>query len=180
MLRALLAASASVVLVGAVLASSACIIPSISEKDNDAGSSATPASSSDGGSSAASAVQGASCTAITASISLCQYISACPDLTLNVKVFPECGFRIHGSAIDPECLCENEYLCPIGSPTTCTEAAQAAGGDTTYDSVCEQVGTGGCKDLTAGTGAGSTTSAACQQCVSSCDNVPSCIDACGC
>ena len=81
-------------------------------------------------------VKGASCTQITSSISLCQFISACPNLSLSAQVFPECGFRIHGSAIDPECLCQNQYLCPIGAPTTCAEAATAAGGDTTYDSVC--------------------------------------------
>ena len=91
---------------------------------------------------ASTAVQGASCTAITANISLCQYISSCPSLALNAQIFPQCGFRIHGDAIDPECLCDGHYLCPIGHSTTCSAAAAAASGDTTYDSVCEQSVTG--------------------------------------
>jgi hypothetical protein len=37
--------------------------------------------------------------------------------------------------------------------------------------------TGGCKQLSSG---GSTTSAACQTCITNCDNVPACVDACGC
>ena len=171
MLRVTLAASVSVALALAILASPACIVPTISSAD--AGSTAT-SSGQDAGSTAT--VQGASCTAISASISLCQYISACPTLTLSTQVFPECGFRIHGSAIDPECFCSNEYLCPIGHPTTCTEAAQAASGDTNYDSVCEQSVTGGCTQLASG----SSTSAACQSCIQNCDNVPACVDACGC
>jgi hypothetical protein len=170
-LRARLAPAA---FAAAVLASPACIIPSISQNGSDAGATT---SAEDAGSAAT--VKGASCTQITSSISLCQFISACPNLSLSAQVFPECGFRIHGSAIDPECLCQNQYLCPIGAPTTCAEAATAAGGDTTYDSVCAQALTGNCQDLTAATGSGGAT-AACKACIANCDNVPSCIDACGC
>src|SRR5271169_1207746 len=149
----------------ALFAAPACIVPSISTGSDDAG---PPSSSRDAGAtSAAPAVKGASCTPVTASISLCEYISACPSLSLGGPVFPTCGFRIHGSAIDPECLCMNEYLCPIGSPTTCTEAAQAMSGDTNYDSVCQQALTGHCQDLAA-TSSGSQGSTACQTCVSNC------------
>jgi len=176
MTREALAVLFPVALAVGILASPACVIPNISQNSEDAGSA--PAASEDAG--ASTTVRGATCTQITSSISLCEFISSCPTFSLNTSVFPQCGFRIHGTAIDPECLCQNEYLCPVGHPTTCTEAAQAAGGDTNYDSVCQQVVTGGCQDLTAGTGAGSTTTAACQSCVNSCDNVPSCIDSCGC
>jgi hypothetical protein len=56
---------------------------------------------------------------------------------------------------------------------------QDSSGDVTYDSVCQQALTGGCQDL--GTSStSSSTSAACQTCVNACDNVPSCIEACGC
>jgi hypothetical protein len=172
-MRALVAFLPLIALAAAPFATQACVIPSISSSSSDAG--AAPASSADAGTAAA--VQGASCTAVTSSISLCQFISSCPNLALNPQVFPQCGFRIHGTAIDPECLCGN-YLCPIGSPTTCTEAATMASGDTTYDSVCEQSVTGHCLALTAS--GGSTTSAACQSCITNCDNVPACVDACGC
>ena len=174
-MRTVLALMPVVALLLAPLATPGCVIPSISSSSDDAGS-ATPTSTADAGSIAT--VQGASCTAITSSISLCQYISACPNLVLNAQVFPQCGFRIHGSAIDPECLCDGQYLCPIGNPTTCAEAAADATGDTTYDSVCEQSVEGHCTSLTAsGTGG---TPTACQTCIQNCDNVPACIDACGC
>jgi hypothetical protein len=176
---AALASLASVALALAILASPACVIPSISQ-NTDAGT--TAAASGDAGTAAAATTTalGATCTQITSSISLCEFINLCPSFSLNTSVFPQCGFRIHGDAIDPECLCQNEYLCPVGHPTTCTEAAQAASGDVNYDSVCQQAVTGGCTDLTATTGGGSTTSAACQACANACDNVPSCVDACGC
>jgi hypothetical protein len=180
MTRTLLATISSLVPVALALAgiaSPACVLPDITQNVADAG--ASPSSSGDSATTPA-AVKGASCTQITSSISLCQFISSCPNLSLNVQVFPQCGFRIHGSAIDPECLCGNQYLCPIGKPTTCAEAATAASGDTNYDSVCAQSTTGGCQDLTATSGGGGATSAACQTCVNNCDNVPSCIDACGC
>ena len=165
----------SLALVAALLAGQACVLPDISQNGSDAGAAAPPA-----GSDAGATVRGASCTAVTASISLCEFISACPTLSLNPQVFPQCGFRIHGSAIDPECLCQSQYLCPVGAPTTCAEAAKAASGDTTYDSVCQQALTGNCQDLGAATGTGASQSAACQACLKNCDNVPSCIDACGC
>jgi hypothetical protein len=183
MIRAILATLVPAAFVLPLLAAPACIVPSISTGSEDAGASAT---GSDGGTStsatgATPTVTGTSCTAITSSISLCQTISSCPTLALSTQVFPECGFRINGTAIDPECLCDSEYLCPIGHPTTCAEAAADSSGDVSYDSVCEQEVSGGCTDLTAGsTSSSSTTSAACQSCVNACDNVPSCIDACGC
>jgi hypothetical protein len=194
MIRGTLAALVSATLVLAALAApSACIVPSISQ-NTDAGTAA--ASSSDAGATAtATAAQGASCTQINATTSLCQFINLCPTLTLNTSVFPQCGFRIHGDAIDPECFCDNEYLCPIGSPTTCAEAATESTGDVTYDSVCQQYLTGHCTDLnaaasagststgstsTGSTSTGSTTTAACQSCLTNCANVPACIEACGC
>jgi hypothetical protein len=181
MIRATLATSVSLAFVLPLLAAPACIVPSISS-GSDAGSS--EATSSDGGTSTSTASTtptGTSCTAITASISLCQTISSCPSLALSTQIFPECGFRINGSAIDPECLCDSEYLCPIGHPATCAEAVTDSSGDVNYDSVCEQEVSGGCTDLTAGsTSSSTTTSAACQSCVNACDNVPTCLDACGC
>jgi hypothetical protein len=151
----------------------ACVIPDIST-GADAGSSAAASSSEDAGASGSSTTKGASCTQVSSTISLCLYISSCPNLILNPQVFPSCGFRIHGDAIDPECLCGN-YICPIGSPTSCSEAAADSSGDVNYDSVCEQSVDGHCTAL--GTGGSSS---ACETCVQNCDNVPSCVEACGC
>jgi hypothetical protein len=183
-MRAFFALLPAVVLLAAPLATPACVIPSISATDAGASPAAT-SSAEDASSSAPSAVQGASCTQLSPTVLLCLYISSCPSLVLNPQVFPQCGFRIYGNAIDPECLCGN-YLCPIGSASTCSEAATEASGDTNYDSVCEQSVTGHCLDLNAsgssssGSSSGSTTNPACQTCVQNCDNVPACIDACGC
>jgi hypothetical protein len=154
----------------------ACVIPDISTNADAGSSSAASSSNEDAGASGAGSTKGASCTQVSSTISLCLYISSCPNLILNPKVFPSCGFRIHGDAIDPECLCGN-YICPIGAPTSCSEAAADYSGDVTYDSVCEQSVEGRCTAL--GTG-GSSTSSACETCVQNCDNVPSCVEACGC
>ncbi len=182
-MRAAFAALASSTLVLAVLSGPGCVIPTITQ-NTDAGASSSSSSSSGGdggsGSAAAAAATGTNCTQITSTISLCQTISSCPNLTRNPKTLPQCGFRIHGAAIDPECYCQNQYLCPVGAPTTCTEAAAETTGDVNYDSVCEEAVQGRCTDLSATGGTGSGTSAACQSCVSACDNVPACIEACGC
>src|SRR5208282_4448685 len=106
----------------------ACVVPDISGAD---AGSASPASSGEDAAAAPATTQGASCTQVSSTISLCLYISSCPNLVLNAQVFPQCGFHIHGDAIDPECLCGN-YLCPIGAPTTCAEATADSSGDTTY------------------------------------------------
>jgi hypothetical protein len=153
----------------------ACVIPDISTGADAGSSSAASSSNEDAGASGAATAEGASCTQVSSTISLCLYISSCPNLILNPQVFPNCGFRIHGDAIDPECLCGNT-ICPIGQPTSCAEAAADSSGDVTYDSVCEQSVEGHCTSL----GGGSSTSSACQTCVQNCDNVPACIDACGC
>jgi hypothetical protein len=182
MIRGTLVALVSATLaLAAVAAPTACIIPSISQNTDAGAAASSDAGAATAATAAPAAAQGASCTQLNATTALCQFISICPTLTLSTTVFPQCGFRIHGTAIDPECLCDNEYLCPIGnSPTSCAEAAAESTGDVTYDSVCQQYLTGHCTDLNAGTGAGSTTTTACQTCVNGCSNVPSCIEACGC
>ena len=160
----------------AALGLGACVLPSISTGAGDAGSSSSSSSSKDAGS--APPVTGTSCTAVTSTVTLCQTISLCASLTLNPKVFPQCGFRIHGQAIDPECVCGNQ-LCPIGAPTSCTEAAQATSGDVNYDSVCQEANVGQCTGLNTGSSSGGT-STACQTCMANCDNVPTCVDSCPC
>ncbi|HEY2513578.1 MAG TPA: hypothetical protein VGI39_22070, partial [Polyangiaceae bacterium] len=153
-----------------------CIVPSISTGAADGGSSSSSSSSDDAGSP--TAVTGTGCAAVTSTVTLCQTISLCPSLTLNAKVFPQCGFRIHDQAIDPECICGNQ-LCPIGAPTTCTEASQLSSGDVNYDSVCQEANVGQCTSLSTGSSSGGT-STACQMCIANCDNVPTCVDGCPC
>jgi hypothetical protein len=84
-----------------------------------------------------------------------------------------------------ECICNGTELCPIGVPTTCTEATQLLTQQQSAVQVCEQVSTGGCislQDSGSGSGSGgtSTLSSACQTCVSGCGSTPACYQSCGC
>ena len=77
-----------------------------------------------------------------------QYISSCPSLVLNAQVFPQCGFRIHGTAIDPECLCQQRVPLPDRPPDHVRARPRRTRAATSnYDSVCQQAVTGGCEDL---------------------------------
>lgn len=100
--------------------------------DGDAG-----ATGSDGG------VQGVACGAdrSTGAV-LCSGVSSCPTLVVDGDALPSCGFRIKGGAYDLQCVC-GDWLCPIGTPTTCSEAAQLMNGATALQ-VCLQVNENRC------------------------------------
>jgi hypothetical protein len=125
------------------------------------------------------------------SATLCLGITTCPGLTIDQEVYPECGFLVQGSVVNVECSCGG-YLCPLGT-TTCTDA-QTLLAQSNEGQVCAKVSDGSCIEgtpaTTASTTAGATTSAgttsvssggSCTQCcISSCDNDPVCLQACGC
>jgi hypothetical protein len=73
---------------------------------------------------------------------LCSAISTCPDIYVDYDVFPECGFRVHGSLLDLECACYGK-LCPIGVTTSCSEAAALLQSQSSY-TVCAQINEGRC------------------------------------
>jgi hypothetical protein len=124
-------------------------------------------------------------------------MSECPGVTVDQSVFPECGFFIDGPAIYIACLCSN-YLCPLGEPGTCSQAASLlasstggtvcgeaednactvlASGSGTTDSgsgVTADVGSGVTADVGSGSGGCDTT------CESMCGGDPDCIQLCGC
>ncbi len=119
-------------------------------------------------------------------ITLCVQIDACPGVSVDQGTFPECGFRPGGS-LDLECLCPGGVLCPIGVPTSCTEATQLLSQQGSSVQVCQQVSTGTClpasSGASSGSGSGSSSggpSPACQSCVQACGGTPSCYEACGC
>jgi hypothetical protein len=113
-------------------------------------------------------------------ITLCEGLNACAGLQVDQGAFPNCGFRLHGAGpIDLECLCNGSTLCPIGAPTTCSDAAQLLGQQGSALTVCQQIDQGGCLDL--GADGGAASSGSCDRaCESQCQSDPGCISLCGC
>lgn len=137
-----------------------------------AGSSGTGASGD-----AAAAVTGSDCVTDSASrITLCSSVSICGDLAVDHEVYPNCGFRVAGSVIDLECLCD-EYVCPVGTALSCVQARQLLL-NSTEAAVCVQAADGRCA---ARATTGSTPESTCDDtCAESCANSPSCLELCGC
>jgi hypothetical protein len=114
---------------------------------------------------------------------LCEQVDTCPGLLVDPGAFPDCGFRVRasggppgGGALDLECLC-GTALCPIGVPTTCSEAKQLLLGQTVLG-VCIQQDEGRCVELLP---ADAGQNSACDRsCADSCAGAPSCIQLCGC
>ena len=73
---------------------------------------------------------------------LCSGVSTCPGLLVDHDVYPDCGFRIRGTAFDLQCPCYGG-LCPIGSPSTCQDAQALLNAQSEYI-VCAQFNEGRC------------------------------------
>jgi hypothetical protein len=150
--------------------------------DGDAGTSSTSTTTTSDAATTTTtttptAATGSGCTSdLGGGTILCTGISLCSGLTVDHDAFPDCGFRINGTALDLECDCDGQ-LCPLGEPTTCA-AAQQLLSDQTEVVACEAVNNGTCMML-GGTGTG--TSSTCDlECESQCGGSPSCIQLCGC
>ncbi len=165
---------------------SACIQDVGTGVDSTSGStsSSTPTSGDDGGTGGISCGEDP-----TTQITLCSGLGACPAVTFDPSALAGCGFRVHdGTAIiDLECVC-GDYLCPIGVPDTCAQAATLLDGLTSLV-VCEEVSEGKCvQEALPEAGAGSTTgtsgtgsSSTCiTGCITSCGTAPDCLQLCGC
>jgi hypothetical protein len=146
-----------------------------------AGSSATSTTSSSTSSSGSASSGGVSCsTDPQTGVTLCEQVNACPGLVVDQGAFPGCGFRLGGaSKLDLECLCNGDTLCPIGVPTTCTQASQLLNQGQTELLVCQAVDTGGCIQLV-GADAGSSSNGCDRACESQCQSDPGCVSLCGC
>lgn len=144
------------------------------------GSTSTSSGSSTGG--AAASGQGSNCgTDPETGVTLCLGNSVCPGLTIDTEVFPDCGFRVNGSAVDIECSCSG-MICPLGA-SSCADA-QAKLANSNYGVVCSQVSAGTCAQGTP-TGTTSTSTSggggSCDTtCRDECAGEPTCIVACGC
>lgn len=133
------------------------------------------AADSDGGT-----VTGSNCgTDSTTGVTLCLGIDLCPDVTVDNSVFPACGFRVNGSAIDIECVC-GSWLCPLGTTATCDDAARLLS-EQNEGEVCARVSAGECVELAVDGSSSSRGSGTCDTvCRDECAGAPTCIAACGC
>lgn len=147
----------------------------------------TDTSSSGGGGStgttstgtSTSTTGGVSCTTDPQSgVILCEGLASCPGVDVDQGAFPNCGFRLHGpSTLDLECLCNGEYLCPMGVPTSCAAAQQLLDQQASALIVCQAVNQGSCLDVVVDAGSSSACDRACE---SQCQSDPGCISLCGC
>jgi hypothetical protein len=151
----------------------------------DAGSGAGGDGGSSGlvdGGAAGPTAQGADCIVEpTTGLHICTAISICPKVVIDHEIFPNCGFRIHGQALDMECACSG-MICPLGAPTTCDQAVTLLRNQTELQ-VCQQVNEGRC---TPGASAGGSSSSGAapngcdKTCASECAGDPNCVRLCGC
>jgi hypothetical protein len=159
---------------------SGCVMPSAS---SDAGTVST----GDGG-ALGSDTSGTGCgTDPTTGVTLCVGASECPSISVDQSVFPECGFYFTDGSVYLACLCSN-FLCPIGQPATCDQAASLLQ-STNEGTVCGETASNGCTEVSSGAastsaGMGTTTpdggSGCDMTCESDCAGEPDCIQLCGC
>jgi hypothetical protein len=113
---------------------------------------------------------------------LCAATSMCPNVVVDTQVFPHCGFRIRGSAIDLVCGC-NGFVCPMGVFTTCAQATQLLT-QQTEAAVCTQVNEGRCTAAPgspSGSSGSSGSGGACdKQCLKECGGGAGCASLCNC
>lgn len=159
-----------------VLFTSGCL--SLGPSGADAGSTSSPSTSSatDASTSDAAVATGAGCGVDSQTgTTLCRQVDLCPSLAVDPAQYPNCGFRVHGSAIDLECACSGS-LCPVGAPTTCAQASQLLASQN-EGIVCSQVNEGRCVE----SAPAPTQSSSCDKvCAGECGNSPNCLSQCGC
>src|SRR5580704_19227673 len=80
---------------------SGCVMPSSSK---DAGTTTIPVTGDSG--TLSRPVTGTGCGKDpTTGVTLCTGTSACPDITVDPSVYPDCGFYITATAVYLACLC---------------------------------------------------------------------------
>ena len=132
-----------------------------------------------GGSTSTS--QGSNCgTDPDTSAVLCLGSGVCPGLTIDSEVYPGCGFRVNGTAVDIECSCSG-WLCPLGA-ASCSDAQATKLASASAGVICSELGNGICVQGTpVSSAAGSSSGGTCDTtCRTECAGEPTCIQACGC
>ena len=150
--------------------------------------SATDASTQNNGQSTGSGADGTSnptgvgcSTDSTTGVRLCTGTSLCPSVVVDTIKFPNCGYSTFGPTFDVECLCFGNYVCPVGTASSCSAVSSLFTGKTVAD-VCNEVSLGYCTQgkPTTTQGTGGSTSTCDQSCYYGCVDSPACIVACGC
>jgi hypothetical protein len=157
------------------LALSGCALLQQLDGGGTGGTATTPPAAS--GSSAGA--QGTNCgTDPDTSAVLCLGSTVCPGLTMDTSVFPGCGFRVNGAAVDIECSCSG-WLCPLGA-TSCSDAQSKMMAEN-YSVVCSQLGTAACVQGKPVASSSSSSGGTCDTtCRDECAGEPNCIQLCGC
>jgi len=146
-------------------------------KASDSGSSADEGSSAGSNSVSSVSTTGTNCGVDPSTgVTLCLGISSCPSARVDPDQFPDCGYRIAGSAIDLECLC-GDSLCPMGSAASCLDA-KALLAEQSAQTVCAGVGEGRCQIVQQTSRSSSSTCD--RDCRAQCSGVPGCVTLCGC
>lgn len=134
------------------------------------------ASSGDGGADAG--IETAYCGTVGSStLELCRETSECPGLVVDSDLYPRCGFRVRGGAVDLVCACDDS-LCAMGAYTSCAQARALLEGQSEL-AVCMQVAEGRCAALPTGTS--QPAASGCDRvCLSECGGGAGCAEMCGC
>lgn len=146
--------------------------------DSGAGSASAGSAGTTPDSDASAPATGTGCGVDPSSgVSLCLGISSCPGVVVDPDLYPGCGYRISGTTIDLECLCDDS-LCPMGSAASCLDA-KALLADQSALAVCVGIADGLCTTVKQ-TSSSSMTSTCDKDCRSECGGDPNCITLCGC
>ena len=154
----------------------ACGLENITTGGNrDAGTTPTPAAT-EPTSDAGPALTGTACgPEENSGATLCRATSQCPSVAVDPQGLPHCGFRIKGSSSELVCGC-GEALCPMGTFTTCAQAAQLITSQTEAQ-VCQQLAEGRCAPTTGSSSSSSSGSSGTSGASGTCDKV--CLAECG-
>ena len=164
-----------------ILPVSACLQIGVPQGDTGGGGSSAGAAGSSSADAGTAAPMGVKCGTDPASgVTLCLGLSSCPSALVDPDQLPGCGYRINGSAIDLECLC-NDSLCPVGSAASCDDA-KALLRDQTAQGVCAGIAEGRCTTVSQSSqNADSNSAASCDKnCRADCSGDPVCVQLCGC
>ncbi len=112
-------------------------------------------------------------------IALCASTTQCPSVVVDQSVFPGCGWRVVSGAADLQCDC-NGMMCPIGTPSSCGDAAMLLSTQT-QGTVCQGIAEGRCTTPGGASSGGPPRGGNCDKnCAADCAGNASCLMLCGC
>jgi hypothetical protein len=184
--------SFSVLSLSGLLVSSVSSLPGCALPSSTTGTDAAAIPVTNGDAALTSTAMGTGCVVVAPNVKLCTGTSACPSITVDETVLPDCGFYFQGTSVYLACLCSG-YLCPVGngSAATCDQAASILASGTAGEA-CGEASNGECTAIESTSAeAGMSTdggaeppdgeSSCSEACASMCAGVgPDCLEGCGC